>query len=91
MTSQKTQPGQTIPKLGRELMRRWSYILGGVAVVSIISALIVSISDLLLPENATPENNVIAYLNDIGFQAFYFFGFLTSTYRKLPCMMFSKL
>ena len=77
LTSPKTQPGQTIPKLGRELMRRWSYILGGVAVVSIISALIVSISDLLLPENATPENNVIAYLNDIGFQAFYFFGFLT--------------
>ena len=76
LTSQKTEPSQTIPKLGRDLMRRWSYILGGIAIVCIIAAAIVSIGYLLLPENATPENNVIAYLNDIGFQAFYFFAFL---------------
>ena len=57
-------------------MRRWSYILGGFAIVCIIAAAIVSISYLLLPADATPENDVIAYLNDIGFQAFYFFGFL---------------
>ena len=79
LTSQKTQPSQTIPKLGRDLMRRWSYILGGISIVSIIAATIVCIGYLLLPENATPENNAIAYLNDIGFQAFYFFGALTGT------------
>lgn len=77
LSSQKTIPSQAISKLGRDLMRRWSFILGGVAAVSIVAALIVSIGHLLLPEDATPENNVIAYLNDIGFQAFYFFGFLT--------------
>lgn len=77
LSSQKTMPSQTISKLGRDLMRRWSFILGGVAAMSIVAALIVSIGHLLLPEDATPENNVIAYLNDIGFQAFYFFGFLT--------------
>ena len=77
LSSQKTMPSQTISKLGQDLMRRWSFILGGVAAVSIVAALIVSIGHLLLPEDATPENNVIAYLNDIGFQAFYFFGFLT--------------
>ena len=76
LTSQKTEPSQTIPKLGRDLMRRWSYILGGFAIVCIIAAAIVSIGYLLLPADATPENDVIAYLNDIGFQAFYFFGFL---------------
>ena len=31
---------------------------------------------MLLPFDATPDNNVIAYLNDIGFEAFYFFAFL---------------
>lgn len=77
LTSQKTQPSQTIPKLGRDFIRRWSYILGGISIASIIAATFVCIAYLLLPENATPENNAIAYLNDIGFQAFYFFGALT--------------
>lgn len=57
-------------------MKRWGYIMGGVAIASVVAATIVSCSMLLLPSDATPENNILAYLNDIGFQAFYFFGFL---------------
>ena len=77
LCSQKTQPSQSIPKLGRDLLRKWSYILGGVAIVSIVTATIVSVGYVLLPSGATPENDIIAYLNDIGFQAFFFFGFMT--------------
>ena len=77
LCSQKTQPSQSIPKLGRNLLRKWSYILGGVAIVSIVTATIVSVGYVLLPSGATPENDIIAYLNDIGFQAFFFFGFMT--------------
>ena len=76
LCSQKTQPSQSIPKLGRDIMRKWSYILGVIAVVLIIAATIVCVGYLLLPAEATPENNLIAYLNDIGFQAFFFFGCL---------------
>ena len=79
LCSQKTTPSQSIPKLGRDLLRRWGYIMGGIATVSILAAAIVSISYMLLPTDATPDNNVIAYLKDIGFQAFYFFGFFTGT------------
>ena len=72
-------PSQTIPKLGRQLMVRWAKILGIVAALSIFSALVVTIGGIFLPAGATPDNNVFAYLNDIGFEAFYFFGVLTGT------------
>ena len=45
--------------------------------MSIVTATIVSVGYVLLPSGATPENDIIAYLNDIGFQAFFFFGFMT--------------
>ena len=77
LSSKKKHPGQTIPKLSRSLMVDWSKGLAVVAALSIVAALIVSIGSFLLPADATPDNNVIAYLDDIGFQAFYFFGFLT--------------
>lgn len=77
LSSKKKHPGQTIPKLSRSLMVNWSKGLAVVAALSIVAALIVSIGSFLLPADATPDNNIIAYLDDIGFQAFYFFGFLT--------------
>lgn len=83
LKSKKSDPSQTIPKLSRDLLLKWSKALTVVAVLSILAALTVSIGSLLLPEGATPDNNVIAYLNDIGFQAFFFFGFLTGA-----CAMF---
>ncbi len=76
LNSKKVIPSQSIPKAAHDLMKRWGYIMGGVAIASVVAATIVSCSMLLLPSDATPENNILAYLNDIGFQAFYFFGFL---------------
>ena len=57
-------------------MTKWAKILGGVGVFFVLIAAVVVIWGACLPENATPENNIIAYLNDIGFQAFFFFGVL---------------
>lgn len=60
----------------RQTMIRWAKIIGGAGVFFILAAAVVVIWGAFLPETATPENNVIAYLNDIGFQAFFFFGVL---------------
>ena len=76
LNSKKVIPSQSILKAAQDLMKRWGYIMGGVAIASVVAATIVSCSMLLLPSDATPENNILAYLNDIGFQAFYSFGFL---------------
>lgn len=57
------------------MMLRWAKILGGAGIIMIIAAAIVTVSGALMP-GADPDNNIIAYLNDIGFQAFFFFGVL---------------
>lgn len=57
------------------MMLRWAKILGGAGIIMIIAAAIVTVSGALMP-GADPDNNFIAYLNDIGFQAFFFFGVL---------------
>ena len=60
----------------RNTMMKWAKIIGGAGVFFIVAAAVVTIWGACLPETATPENNFIAYLNDIGFQAFFFFGVL---------------
>lgn len=55
----------------RDTMMKWARILGCAGLVMIIAAAIVSIGGAMNPANTT-----FAYLNDIGFQAFYFFGVL---------------
>ncbi len=60
----------------RATMMKWAKIIGGAGVFFIFIAAVVTIWGAFLPETATPENNAIAYLNDIGFQAFFFFGAL---------------
>lgn len=57
-------------------MLKWAKILGGAGLFFILAALVVTVWGACLPDTATPENNTIAYLNDIGFEAFYFFGVL---------------
>ena len=57
-------------------MLKWGKILGGIGLFFILAAAVVVIWGALLPDTATPENHFIAYLNDIGFQAFFFFGVL---------------
>ena len=60
----------------RETMVKWARRMGGAGLFFVLLALVVIIWGALLPVSATPENNFIAYLNDIGFQAFIFFGVL---------------
>ena len=55
-------------------MLYWAHILGGAGVLMIIAALIVTIGGMVAPASPT-----FFYLNDIGFQAFYFFGVLTGS------------
>ena len=56
-------------------MMKWAKILGCTGVVMIIAAAIVTLLGAMNP-GADPDSNIIAYLNDIGFQAFFFFGVL---------------
>ena len=67
---------ETPDQKDRATMMKWAKILGGAGVFFILVAAVVTIWGACLPATATPENSVIAYLNDIGFQAFYFFGAL---------------
>ncbi len=67
---------ETPEQKDRATMLKWAKILGGAGVFFIFIAAVVTIWGAFLPETATPENNFIAYLNDIGFQAFFFFGAL---------------
>ena len=52
----------------RKAMLRWAGVLGTIGIIFIVSAIIV-----VLMDDAT---SLTAYLNDIGFQAFIFFGVL---------------
>lgn len=60
----------------RQTMLKWARRMGAAGLFFVVLALVVIIWGALLPASATPENNLIAYLNDIGFQAFIFFGVL---------------
>ena len=56
-------------------MLLWAKVLGIAGAVMIICAAIVTALGAMNP-GADPDTNFIAYLNDIGFQAFIFFGVL---------------
>lgn len=60
----------------RETMVKWARRMGFAGLFFVVLALVVIVWGTLLPDSATPENNFVAYLNDIGFQAFIFFGVL---------------
>ena len=60
----------------RETMVKWARRMGFAGLFFVVLALVVIVWGALLPDSATPENNFVAYLNDIGFQAFIFFGVL---------------
>jgi SSS family solute:Na+ symporter len=63
----------------RKTMLKWAKILGFSGLFFILAAAVVVIWGALLPETANPDNHLIAYLNDIGFQAFFFFGVLVGS------------
>lgn len=60
----------------RKSMIKWARILGACAAFFFFAAAVVVIWGACLPATATPDTNAIAYLNDIGFQAFFFFAAL---------------
>lgn len=60
----------------RETMVKWARRMGFAGLFFVVLALVVIVWGALLPDSATPENNFVVYLNDIGFQAFIFFGVL---------------
>lgn len=63
------------PAADCQMMRRWARILGAAGLVMIVAAAIVTLWGVMNP-GADPDHNFMAYLNDIGFQAFFFFGVL---------------
>ena len=74
--NKKSEACELPAKEDQNTMLKWAKILGGIGVFFIILAAIIVIWGACIPATATPENNFIAYLNDIGFQAFFFFGVL---------------
>lgn len=59
-------------------MLLWAKVLGFAGVLMIIAAAVITILGVINP-GGNPDTSVIAYLNDIGFQAFFFFGVLTGS------------
>lgn len=59
-------------------MLLWAKVLGFAGVLMIIATAVVTILGVINP-GGNPDTSVIAYLNDIGFQAFFFFGVLTGS------------
>ena len=73
--SKITESSELPSESDRKKMLMWAKILGGVGALMIVSAAIVTIYGAMNP-NADANSNFMAYLNDIGFQAFFFFGVL---------------
>ena len=76
LIDKKVVGAEELKEEDKKSMIKWAKILGCTGLCFILAAAVVTIWGALLPDSATPDNNVIAYLNDIGFQAFYFFGTL---------------
>jgi len=77
--SSKTEACSLPSEADRATMHKWAKILGYSGIFFILAAAVVTVWGSILPQSATPENNFIAYLNDIGFQAFFFFGALVGS------------
>lgn len=67
----KCVPTELPDTKNRNTMMKWAKILGTAGLAMIVAAAVVTIGGIVAPANTT-----FAYLNDIGFQAFYFFGVL---------------
>ena len=76
LIDKKVVDAEQIQEEDRKSMVKWARILGCTGLFFILMAAIVVIWGACLPASATPDNHFIAYLNDIGFQAFFFFGVL---------------
>lgn len=77
--SHKNEPCALPPERDQRVMLKWSRILGCLGIFSIAIAAGVSIVCRIQGEDITPEESIFAYLNNIGFEAFYFFGAMLLT------------
>ena len=79
LLSKKSESCDLPSERDRHTMLKWSHILGFSGIISILAAAVVSIVCLFRDGEITPEESIFAYLNDIGFEAFYFFGAMLLT------------
>lgn len=79
LLSKKNESCDLPSERDRHTMLKWSHILGFSGIISILAAAVVSIVCLFRDGEITPEESIFAYLNDIGFEAFYFFGAMLLT------------
>lgn len=79
MLSKKNESCDLPSERDRHTMLKWSHILGFSGIISVLAAAVVSIVCLFRDGEITPEESIFAYLNDIGFEAFYFFGAMLLT------------
>ena len=76
LIDKKVVDAEELKDADKKSMLKWAKILGCAGAFFILMAAVVVIWGACLPASATPDNHFIAYLNDIGFQAFFFFGAL---------------
>ena len=79
LLSKKSESCDLPSERDRHTMLKWSHILGFSGIISVLAAAVVSIVCLFRDGEITPEESIFAYLNDIGFEAFYFFGAMLLT------------
>ena len=79
LLSKKNESCDLPSERDRHTMLKWSHILGFSGIISVLAAAVVSIVCLFRDGEITPEESIFAYLNDIGFEAFYFFGAMLLT------------
>lgn len=72
--SKKCENCETPAEKEVKTMLKWAKIIGGAAAFFVAIAAVVTIWGACLPATINTDSNIIAYLNDIGFQAFFFFG-----------------
>ncbi len=71
LTNRHVQPAEHLSEPTRKKLLLWAWILGAIGTFIILLTAIVEIISIIYPTNC-----YVAYLNDIGFEAFFFFGVL---------------
>ena len=74
LTDKKTIPADLTEEEEKNTMLKWSRIFFCVAAFFLVLATVVVIWGACLPADTNPDTHLIAYLNDIGFEAFFFFA-----------------
>jgi len=76
LVDKKTESADLPDEQSRKVMLKWARILGGVGAGFIVVTAAVVILGSVMDSETSSFARAIVYLNDIGFQAFFFFGAL---------------